>query len=713
MSHQRLAPWKWVLFALTPLVVLFILAEIILALVGVRPQLDEKDPFVGFVSSIPLFVEQSTPQGPQGKVEMLTAPNKRSIFNVQSVSRESPPGNYRIFCLGGSTTYGRPYSDETSFSRWLRELLPLADGDRKWEVINAGGISYASYRVAKVMEELSRYQPDLFVVYTGHNEFLEERTYGQLRDIPGPVKAIMGLLARTHTWEALRSLLVGPRSNPNVDASSRAMLPGEVKAKLDSSAGPATYERDDELRTGVVEHFEYSLRRMVEMARSVGAEVIFVTPASNLKDCSPFKSQHTAGLSPADRSQSERLLESALQHIEAARWSDALNSLDAAIAIDPRHAELHYRRGRVLFALERYEEAESALMRARDEDVCPLRAPASIQSVVTEVAHDVDAGLVDVVGVIERVSQARNGHDIAGEAFFLDHVHPTIEGHRLIALAIMDEMIEDGILSPNADWGETAIAGVVQKVEASIDPTLHARSFANLALVLDWAGKREDSRRLALRALESGIEDPTIFLIAARHHALEGRSDEALMLFRRAVKANPGDPVIHSQFGLFLSGRRELEAAAAHYFLASLIWDNNTTYHQQLGLVMSMRGRHDIALLSLLEAQRLNPDSSNIDERVAATRAALEPTDRVLSAAELSVTRFPSGYPETIAQTQPDASGRRVVNGIWTEWFDRGGLRRFVDYVEGRPHGVSVTWDGSGEVVERITYRRGDVVGDN
>ena len=47
-------------------------------------------------------------------------------------------------------------------------------------MINAGGISYASYRVAVVIKELARYEPDLFIIYTGHNEFLEERTYRTL-----------------------------------------------------------------------------------------------------------------------------------------------------------------------------------------------------------------------------------------------------------------------------------------------------------------------------------------------------------------------------------------------------------------------------------------------------------------------------------------------------------------------------------------------------
>ena len=82
--------------------------------------------------------------------------------------------------MGGSTTYGRPYFDNVSFCGWLRAYLQAADPTRNWEVINAGGVSYASYRVAILMEELVEYDPDLFIVYSGHNEFLERRTYPQI-----------------------------------------------------------------------------------------------------------------------------------------------------------------------------------------------------------------------------------------------------------------------------------------------------------------------------------------------------------------------------------------------------------------------------------------------------------------------------------------------------------------------------------------------------
>src|SRR5690606_36651928 len=116
----------------------------------------------------------------------------------QSFPARKQPGTFRIFTLGGSTTYGHPWRASTSFSGWLRELLAGLDtsagGPRRFEVINAGGISYASYRATRLAAELARFEPDLFVVYNGHNEFLEERTYREARDIPAWFRNLSSLL---------------------------------------------------------------------------------------------------------------------------------------------------------------------------------------------------------------------------------------------------------------------------------------------------------------------------------------------------------------------------------------------------------------------------------------------------------------------------------------------------------------------------------------
>ena len=75
-------------------------------------------------------------------------------------------------------------------------MLPKADPSRKWEVINAGAISYASYRIKGLMAELARYEPDLFIVYTGENEFLERRTYASVFETPGLLRNAAGLASR-------------------------------------------------------------------------------------------------------------------------------------------------------------------------------------------------------------------------------------------------------------------------------------------------------------------------------------------------------------------------------------------------------------------------------------------------------------------------------------------------------------------------------------
>jgi tetratricopeptide (TPR) repeat protein len=408
-----------------PILIFFLLIEGGLAVFGVKSSFQAEDPFVGFADNMPLYVP--SPDGQQ----MTTAANKANYFNVQSFPRAKAPGTFRIFTLGGSTTYGHPYADPTSFSGWLRELLPVADKNRRWEVINAGGISYASYREAHLMEELVKYQPDLFIIDTGHNEFLEERTYGQLRNMPAVVRKTASMLARTRSWTAMTAALQKLGVQPQEGAEGRSQLRGEVNAILDRSAGLNRYTRDDALRDNVLQHYRISLERMVALARSVGARIIFVTPASNLKDCSPFKSEHTEGLDAAAQQRSEQMLAAGREAMLRQDWMGALGILDQAVAFDPRHAELTYRRGQVLLALGRFDEAESALRQARDEDVCPLRALTPMPRIVAEVAKEEGAGLVDYIELLRRRMRDEYGHSILGEEYFLDHVHPTIEGNKI------------------------------------------------------------------------------------------------------------------------------------------------------------------------------------------------------------------------------------------------------------------------------------------
>ena len=125
--RRRLPIWKLLVFAAATALLFFGLLEGGLALLRVRPIVETEDPYVGFVSNLPLYVEEEQPDGTR---LMVTARNKLAYFNPQKFSRRKPPGTFRIFCLGGSTTFGHPYDDRSSYPGWLREILNDGDASR-------------------------------------------------------------------------------------------------------------------------------------------------------------------------------------------------------------------------------------------------------------------------------------------------------------------------------------------------------------------------------------------------------------------------------------------------------------------------------------------------------------------------------------------------------------------------------------------------------
>ena len=712
-SRQPMEPkstlWKSLLTSLIAFVVFFALLEGVLALFGVQPVMQKEDPFVGFSANVPLFVDKKEAQG---RPVMITAPNKLTFFNHQQFPRDKQPGTYRIFCLGGSTTYGRPYDDRTSFAGWLRELLPAADDKRRWEVINAGGISYASYRVANLMKELVRYEPDLFIIYTGHNEFLEERTYGALRDMPVVIRKTASLLARTRTWSAMSGVM---NEAGIVEGQKRRKveMTGEVNTILSRSAGTERYHRDDPLKKQVTEHYRVSLERIAEISRSAGVQCIFVTPASNLKDSSPFKSQHSPGMSTDQQATSEQLLAHARELIDQNKESEALEILDQAIAIDPRYAELHYRRGKVLFGLQRYTEAAWAFRRARDEDVCPLRALTVFTDIVEEVEAEKGIALMNFVAFIEQRSLAEQGHPVPGEEFFLDHVHLTIAGNRMLAVELIKTMTSLNIVEPSADFDKTRIAEIAARVEGSLDRKEHAQALANLARLLKWAGKIEDAGRLARQVITYKDIAPSAARVAATILASvakrEGETGKALQYYRAALHGSPANAQFHLQYGLthLNDPLRNFEVAAGHILLAAVFWPQNDMSFMTFGLAMAQRGRYPLAYPYLKEAVRINPQNREASSALARLRQLLEPAEQKAGLPNISLDKYPSGAPSKIVQVRPGAKGGYIPDGIWTEWHENGELKRFVDYVDGKPHGLEINWNPAGEVVSRYEYRHG------
>ena len=578
----------------------FILLEGTLLWGGGKIITDTQDPFVGFAGHFPLFVEKDEEDG---HTVLVTAANKRRYFNVQRFPKEKEEGTYRIFCMGGSTTFGRPYDDTTSFCGWLRAMLPKIDPSHRWEVINVGGISYATYRVATLMEEMTAYDPDLFLLYTGQNEFLEARTYATLKEKPTWLQAMRAAAMMTRTFAVVHRLSNTQKQVGITSPDAGTLLPAEVKAILDTSVGPAAYHRDDEHRARVIAHTRSNLARMISMGRSVGAEVMFITPASNLKDCAPFKSEHSAGIGDEARATIVSQMAWASEAYDVGDFYAALAAYDEALKIDSRYARLHYERGRVLSALDRHDEARYAFVRARDEDVCPLRAPTEIAEMIREVAKQFETPLID----FETMIAAKVFPEVPGAESFVDHVHPTIEGHRQLALEILAMMEKRGIVQRAPTWDARAEVVVKEAVEAAVDTHAHSRALRTISKVYGWAGKFEEAHRIAMRASAIDEMNPEVWYDVALSALNFARNEEAVQHFEHAIALNPDYARAHNDLGNVLSSLAHTERALNRFRHAVSLKPNSPLYHNNLANELVAQGEREEGLLHYRLALQADP----------------------------------------------------------------------------------------------------------
>jgi len=429
--------WLFRLLAICCGLSVFVLIELVCWGFGLGETKLEQDPFVGFNSNQPLLVLNEQAQRYQ------IAKTRLKFFAPDSFSAHKSANTKRIFCLGGSTVQGRPFSTETSYPTWLQLALNANDADHTWKIVNCGGISYASYRLVPIMQECLNYQPDLFIVCTGHNEFLEDRSYSHLRERAPYAGPLHSALSHWCSYRLVRHALLGRSKN---NAQPAVQLTAEVDAILDYNDSLKAYHRDDQWKHDVTRHYESNLKRMVEVARQHNVPLIFVLPPSNLADSPPFKTEHRVDINATDQQTFQDLLtrnESAAESI-----IETVTRLEAAKAIDPQFAAVRYQLGNLYLRQDRLEEARTEFIAARDQDICPLRMISSLEQKMRRVADETTTPLFDAHHLLE--SNSRRG--ILDNGLLVDHVHPSFKGNQLIALALTGRLSRLGYVELSPDW---------------------------------------------------------------------------------------------------------------------------------------------------------------------------------------------------------------------------------------------------------------------
>ncbi len=442
------------------------------------------DPFVGFRGVRPLFVLSDD------KSRYEIPMSRQQYFCPDSFLATKAETEFRVFCLGGSTVQGRPFAIETSFTKWLELSLQAANSNRKWEVVNCGGVSYASYRLIPILQEVLGYQPDLIILYSGHNEFLEDRTFDHIRHRSLVVDAPLAAASRLRSFTLLREGFLRLDGRSSSDApEGRPILPAEVEALLDDRGGLEEYHWDAKWRRDVTEQYRFNLQWMVQMAQEAGVDMILVNPVSNLRDSPPFKSEHRSDITDPELREWESLSETAFDLLKE-RVRDlprAIRLMEQACEIDPHHAGGFYHLAQCYQAAGRFEDARDAFLQARELDVCPLRILQPMNEAVIEVAHSTGTPLLDADELFRQ--QERDG--IPGGYWLVDHVHPSMMGHQLIAEALADLLVSLGTVAPPAGWRAFQKRLYGEHLDSLDGPYFH-RGMYFLNAVRSWARGRAE-----------------------------------------------------------------------------------------------------------------------------------------------------------------------------------------------------------------------------
>ncbi|MBX2993083.1 MAG: hypothetical protein KF749_18175, partial [Bacteroidetes bacterium] len=357
-----------------------------------------------------------------------------------------PAATYRIFCLGGSTTVGYPYWYNGSFSSFLRDRLRTIFPEREIEIVNVGMTATNSFTVNDMAREIVRYEPDLFIVYDGHNEFygalgvashqsiarsrwltklylrlIHFRTFQLLQDVAGFVMQVFTGEPASTTGSTMMEKLARGQYIPYGSTLY--------------NAGMSTY-RDN-------------LAELATIASGAGIPVLLGSQVSNLRDLPPFVSEDPesgAGLERQD--EFAAVFQRGVQYWNARKVDSALFAFSTASSIDSLRADAYYYIARCLDYLGRKEEAQRLYVKARDYDMLRFRMSSDFNNIMKQASNERGMIFVDM----EQAFRAHSTDSLIGNRLIVEHLHPHSKGYFILAKEYARAMRENGLLASADDW---------------------------------------------------------------------------------------------------------------------------------------------------------------------------------------------------------------------------------------------------------------------
>ncbi|HOT96948.1 MAG TPA: GDSL-type esterase/lipase family protein [bacterium] len=487
------------------------------------------------------------------------------------------PETYRIFCLGGSTTAGWPFQHNAGFPSQLQVRLARLFPQRNFEVINVGISAINSYSVLDFTRELLRYQPDLFLIYMGHNEFYGALGAASTRSIglSRPLIKVYMRLERLRLLQLLRDGLNRLRRAPAAAGPHETLMEsmvGDKKILLDSPK----YRR-------ARADFAANLGEILAMIHKKGVPVLVSTLVSNIADQPPFESPFSPGFHR--ESEWNTLVQQGDTALNRKDPAVALTWYRQAAALDSLPALIVYKMGQCQRLLGDSLVARRQLERARDLDALRFRASSDFNEVIRSVCRSQQTPVVETeAAFIQAAPQGLVGHTL-----MLDHLHPGAPGYLLMADAFCRAMAAHDLIVPAAQWPWARDPAPEEMLaQACVTPLEEEIAYQRIRILTSRYPFREEH-------LIKAVAEPEY------ERVLQGAVQ---MLFQRKWSWSEA----HYRVADWLTGKQRYAEAAQEYRAVIRVVPGNYYPYLFLGTLLTQMGKDNEAEAALLQAAACSPN---------------------------------------------------------------------------------------------------------
>ncbi|KPL08323.1 hypothetical protein AMJ86_01035 [bacterium SM23_57] len=529
--------------------------------------------------------------------------------------REKSPNTYRIFCLGGSTTAGFPFQYNATFPSLLKDRLDVLFPRKNIEVINVGISAINSYSVLDFVKELAQYDPDLFLIYMGHNEFYGALGIGSTQQIGQNRNWVLFYmkLQKIRLFNLVRDLIGGFQGIFN-GTSIESIQDQTLMARVVGNQYIGLHSREYRIAR---DYFAKNLEGIIKIAQKAGARVIASELVWNLTDQEPFSLQFSSKTQEIQQQRWRAYMDAGYDLEKSGRPNEALIQYHKAEKVDPAPAILYFRRAKCLQMTGNAEIAKKEYIKAKDADVLRFRASSDFDNVIREVCERNHVPVIE----LEKVFAPYCRDKILDRTLFTDHLHPNFPGYFWMAKAFCETMAENGCIAPPKqwEWGRDKTTGEYRRLAGVTDLELEIASQRIRKLTSHWPFKQEivlrknsgsDYDNLLEKIVQDLFERNVGWNEAhyriARYLEKKGEYDQAAQEYEAVIKVTPFNYFPYLELAN-LQMRQGKYEQAEETLKEALTYSKYLPYaYAKLGLLYFFTKRHAASIEKLTQAIELN-----------------------------------------------------------------------------------------------------------